>query len=108
MTIGVCPGEFGSALTFGNDTYITASVQRYKTGAAVCQLLKIATEICADRMWMLYCFLLTGEVCAFGEEQQLQWLSDVAEVVQHVFHVLLVLHPTALNENEAGHLHSPP
>lgn len=58
-------------------------------------------------MWMLHCFLLTGEVCAFGEKQQLQWLSDVTEVVQHVLHVLLVLHPTAVNEDEAGHLHSP-
>lgn len=58
-------------------------------------------------MWKLHCFLLTGEVCAFREEQQLQWLSDVAEVVQHVLHVLLVLLPTALNEDEARHLHSP-
>lgn len=48
MTVGVYAGGFGIALTFGNDTYITASVQRYKTGAAVCQVLKIATEICAD------------------------------------------------------------
>lgn len=58
-------------------------------------------------MWMLHCFLLTGEICAFREEQQLQRLSDVAEVVQHVLHVLLVLRPTAMNEDEAGHLHSP-
>lgn len=47
MTDGVCAGGFGHAFTFGNDTCITASVQRYKTGAAVCQVLKIATEICA-------------------------------------------------------------
>lgn len=107
MTVGVRPGGFGAAFAFGNDTYVTASAQRYKTGAAVCQDLKIATEICADRTWTVHCFLLTGEVCAFREEQQLQRLSDVAEVVQHILHVLLVLRPTALNEDKAGHLHSP-
>lgn len=55
----------------------------------------------------LHCLILTSEVCALREQQQLQWLSDVTEVVQHVPHVLLVVFPTALNKDEAGHLHCP-
>lgn len=58
-------------------------------------------------MEMLHYLLLTSEVCALWEQEQLQWLSDVTEVVQHVLHVPLVVHPTTLNENEAGHLHCP-
>lgn len=51
--------------------------------------------------------LLTSEVCALRKQQQLQGLSDVAEVVQHVLQVLLVLFPPTLDEDKAGHLHCP-
>lgn len=51
--------------------------------------------------------LLTSEVCALREEQQLQGLFDITEVVQHVLQVLLVCIPASLNKNEAGHLHCP-
>ncbi len=58
-------------------------------------------------MAMLHCLFLTSEVCALGEQQQLQGLSDVTEVVQHVLHVRLVHFPTTLDKDEAGHLHCP-
>lgn len=57
------------------------------------------------RVALFYC--VTGEVCALREQEQLQGLSDVAEIVQHVLHVLLVVLPTTVNEDEAGHLHGP-
>lgn len=56
---------------------------------------------------VMHSVFLTSEVCALWEQQQLQRLSDVTEVVQHVLQVLLVLLPTTLNKNEAGHLHRP-
>lgn len=49
----------------------------------------------------------TSQVCALGEQQQLQWLSDVTEVVQHVLQVFLVLFPSTMNKDKAGHLHCP-
>lgn len=50
---------------------------------------------------------LTSQICALRKQQQLQGLSDVTEVVQHVLQVLLVHLPASLDENEAGHLHGP-
>lgn len=56
-------------------------------------------------MW--HYLFLTGEVRALWEQQQLQGLSDVTEIVQHVLHVRPVHFPTTLNKDEAGHLHRP-
>lgn len=53
------------------------------------------------------CESLTGEVRAFGEEQQLQRFLDVAEILQHVGHVTAVFLPAAMDEDEGGHLHGP-
>lgn len=56
---------------------------------------------------VLRSLLLTSEICALREQKQLQRLSDVTEVVQHVLQVFLVSLPTTLNEDKAGHLHCP-
>lgn len=58
-------------------------------------------------MWANCASVLTSEVCALWEHEQLQRLSDVTEVVQHALQVFLVTLPTTLNEDKAGHLHRP-
>lgn len=51
--------------------------------------------------------VLTSEVGALWEDEQLQGLPDGTEVAQHVAQVSAILLPATLDENKAGHLHGP-
>lgn len=51
--------------------------------------------------WLMSLKAVTGQVSALREEEELQVLSDVTEVFQHVPHVAVVLLPLTLDEDEA-------
>jgi len=112
---GMRVAGFCYALSLGNYVCITVSVQRCESGVwkrssgtrSVGTIFREEQPMYGQMNGRCVVCFITREVRALREHQQLHGLSDVAEVVQHVGHVRLVVLPTTLDEDEAGHLHRP-